>query len=190
MKRIGISAGHYPSKTGARHGDLVEHYLALDWIDVIFDVFDSYYDFDKDNPPYDLLFIPTGTLREKVKYINNNDFDYVIELHFNSASRKASGSETLFMPGSYRGREFADVVQGRIAPALQIRDRGVKEGMLWKTRERTNTPLYFLRRTNCPAVIIEPEFLQSYEETINTDIIIDFAHALIAALDEVVDLNI
>lgn len=186
MKRIAISAGHFPEKAGARYGGLVEHDLANTWIDIIFDVFDSIFDFDKDEPLFDLVPVPTGTLKEKVAFINRHDFDYAIELHFNSAHVVATGCETLHMPGSFRGKEFAFIIQDYMVEALKIRDRGVKEGLYWSSRERTNTPLYFLRRTDCPAVIIEPEFLQSYERTINKQKIVEFAFALISALEETV----
>jgi len=191
MKRIGLSAGHYPEKSGAVHNELIEHELILEWIDRIFDVYDDTYDFDSQEPGFDLVPIPVGRLTEKVRFINNHDFDYVIELHFNSVGgRIVSGSETLYMPGSNRGFEFATIVQENIAPALQIRDRGIKEGVYWGSRERTLTPLYFLRRTNCPAIIIEPEFLQSYNKTMTDEVIEDFSRAFINALDEVVRLNI
>jgi len=185
MKRIAISSGHYPERRGAYFEGLAEHELANEWVDILFDTFDDLYDFDVSPPEFDLVPVPTGTLREKVAFVNSNYFDFAIELHFNSAHRKASGSETLFMPNSQRGYEFATIVQEHIAPALQIRDRGVKEGFFWSTRERTNTPLYFLRRTNCPAIIIEPEFLQSYRQTMDHETIKNFCFALIEALNTI-----
>ncbi len=187
MKRIAISIGHYPEKSGARFEDLIEHEIAGEWVDKILDTFDDIYDFDCEEPIFEFIPVPVGTLREKVKWINSHDFDYAIEMHFNSVGGAiVSGAETLYMPGSYRGRQFASIVQDYTIVPLNIRDRGIKEGLYWSSRERTNTPLYFLRRTNCPAIIMEPEFLQSYKRTINNRKIVDFCYALIDALETVV----
>lgn len=190
MKRIAISAGHYPEKAGARHDDLVEHDLAVEWVDKLLDIFDECYDFDICEPEFEFIPVPTGTLRDKVAFINRSDIDYAIEIHFNSAGVKASGCETLYMPGSARGKYLAETIQELIVEALGIRDRGVKEGLYWRSRERTNTPLYFLRRTNCPAVIIEPEFLQSYDENIGHKEIVDFCFAMIDALLNAIEAEI
>ena len=85
------------------------------------------------------------------------------------------------MPSSYRSRWFASIVQDHIIVPLDIRDRGTKEGFHVPSKK----PLYFLKKTNCPAIIIEPEFLQSYRKTINKHKIVDFCYALINALEEI-----
>ena len=190
MIKIAISVGHHPGAKGASYSDLVEFDLAEYWVNEILDQYDDLYDYEYNCPIFHLLPVPTGTLKEKVKFINENEFDYAIEMHFNSAGVTASGSETLYMPNSKRGKKLASIIQKNISVPLEIRDRGVKEGMYWSTSERTNTPLYFLRRTNCPAVIIEPNFLQSYYIDKTNEKVSDFAYAFLESLLEVIEKDI
>lgn len=183
MKKIALSAGHYSQAKGAVYNDLVEHDLANIWLDYIFDEYDELHSLDK--VVFELVFVPPGTLKEKVKFINDNECDYAVEIHFNSAPGdfKYTGSETLYMPDSIKGKEFAKLVHEATIDILEVPDRGIKKGLYWSTKEQTNTPLYFLRRTRCPAIIVEPEFLQSYADTINSSKIEKYAKALLLSFN-------
>jgi len=118
--------------------------------------------------------VPDGGLREKVEFINANDPAFAVEIHFNSAivggKHVGEGCETLMYPGSYAGRQLADILQ-RAQYQIFKPSRGVKEG--WYRQDRPGivdyqgdvdgdeTIDYFLRKTKCPAVILEPEFIHN-----------------------------
>lgn len=182
MTKIAISIGHNPSQRGAVFEDLIEFELATEWVNEILDQYDDNYD----SLGYELVLVPSGSLKDKVKFINNEQCDYAIEIHFNSvANHVVSGFETLYMPASVRGKVFAQAMQSSLQPTINNRDRGVKEGRYWSSSEQSNTPLYFLRRTKCPAIIIEPEFLQSYKATINCEVISNFAMKFLLTLKQI-----
>lgn len=155
-----LSAGHYPNSPGACNGDYCEYPVAVRWVDRIKDILGDSVDVDV---------VPTGTLTEKVKYINSRPATAAVEIHFN-ANIKAYGSETLYAPGSTKGKALAESIQHQ----FQIRNifqpnRGAKEG--WYRMDRPGIVDYvgdvdgdevidyFLRATKCPAVIVEPEFI-------------------------------
>ena len=148
---IFISAGHYPSAPGARWGRFIEHDEAVIWADKISEALDN------------AMLVPTGVLKDKVKFINERvmNGDIAVEVHFNAA-RDANnnpvgrGSETLYYPGSVKGKALAEVCQQALAE-FYMPDRGVKEG--WYRMNKKNGPDFFLAKTVCPAVIIEPEFV-------------------------------
>ena len=105
---------------------------------------------------HEVLVISRDSLEDKVDAVNEYDPDAALEIHFNS-NINASGAETLFYPGSSSGRVLAGVVQSALVSRLQRFDRGVKEG--WYQANPAKGPLYFLKKTGCPSVIIEPEFI-------------------------------
>jgi len=121
----------------------------------------------------DLTLIPPTILEEKVKLINKGKFHLAVEVHLNSSSdRNVSGTEVLYFPGSSWGRLYAARFQEELLYQLQVPDRGIKE----------RKDLYFLRATNCPAVITEGEFISNDEiaRQLKEDFLterIAFAHA-------------
>jgi hypothetical protein len=119
--------------------------------------------------------VPSGKLPEKVGFINDlcglNDVVCAVEIHFNSGpAGRVWGSETLYYPGSHAGKRMAEHVQSKLG-AVFSPDRGAKEG--WYKMDRPGIadyhgdvdgdekPDYFLARTRCPALILEPEFIQN-----------------------------
>src|SRR5687768_17651819 len=101
---IYVSAGHHPSKKGATFEDFTEYDEAMIWVDLIIA-----YLGDKG------VRVPTGVLKDKVNFINKGDAYLAIEIHFNSATNSrgdhvGSGSETLYFPGSERGKKLASSV--------------------------------------------------------------------------------
>lgn len=158
---IFVSAGHYPSKPGASHGSFTEYDEAAVWANRIVEILDE------------AVLVPTGFLRQKAAFINARAPSLAIEIHFNSfkvwrdANRDGlmtddeihaagRGSETLYYPGSEKGKRFAEIVQTALASVFQP-DRGIKEG--WYRLNPDNGPDFFLAKTSCPAVIVEPEFI-------------------------------
>lgn len=148
---IFISAGHHPSAPGACYGEFCEHWEAVRWADRIVELLDGR-----------AIRVPDGHLKNKVAFINSHsDATLAVEIHFNAAvdaegNPIGNGCESLYYPGSERGRLAAETIQMGLA-RLFPPDRGVKEG--WYRMQKRFGPDYFLAWTRCPAVIVEPEFI-------------------------------
>lgn len=165
MFNIGISAGHYEKAKGAGISGFYEFDVTLPWAKKLCESLSAYADISP-------VLIPSGTLSSKINFINKfrPKFYLVLEIHFNSSPNgKARGSETLYCPGSEKGRHAADIIQ-RAMSSVMPPNRGIKEG--WYKMDRPGIVDYdgdidgdesinaFLLKTNCTAVIIEPEFIQ------------------------------
>lgn len=182
-----LSAGHNPDKVGAKHDIYTEYPYTMSWAHKI----QSYILEDEE---MDSVVIDTGTLPYKVGQINQivrnaelpDPFFLAAELHFNSdPSGKAHGNETLYYPGSPKGKLLAIAFNNylmKVSCPMLGRDRGAKEG--WYRMDRPNVqdykedvdgdelPDYFLRKTACPALILEPCFIQDLGKFINYENII------------------
>jgi len=168
---IYISAGHHSLKKGASFEEFYEHDEALVWVDLLVCHLKDI-----------AVRVPPGVLKEKVKFINEGKAKIAIEVHFNSAidsngNRVGKGSETLYYPGSEKGLSLAKAVQLVLARHFPP-SRGVKEG--WYRMDKRKGPDYFLARTKCPAIIIEPEFVHRKEiiRSKRSNACEDLAHAL------------
>lgn len=184
-----LSAGHYPKAPGVTYGGLVEHNLATEWINIIALHI-------RERMAVDI--IPTGPLAifkrdvdgavvkgangkpivigGKVHVVNEahggrRPVALAAELHFNGdAARKQRGSETMYCPGSTRGKQAASIVQGRLGKVMPP-DRGIFDG--WLKRDRPGVIDYpgdvdgdehiaaFLELTDPVAIIIEAEFIHN-----------------------------
>jgi len=176
MSLIAISAGHHPAKPGASFEHFTEHEEAVIWREYLCKELDDIG-----------LNVPTGFLRQKVDFIKQHAVSIAVEIHFNSALNNdgqhvGRGSETLYYPTSDLGRRVAGTIQAHLSPLFGP-DRGAKVG--WYRMRPENGPDYFLQRTPCPAVIIEPEFVQNYQK-IKTDRI-KGCEAIAAALKEALE---
>lgn len=173
MGRVFLSVAHYEQKQGASFKDVTEWMESQRWNEVVGGLLTQ--------KGIGILPVPLGKLGDKVKYINDNylEGDIAIEIHFNGGVRHARGSETLYSPGSVKGKELADCLQsGFESKGLFQPNRGSKEG--WYKMDRPNFKDYaedvegdeiidyFLRKTKIVAAIPEPEFIHNYEE-INDD---------------------
>lgn len=152
MSMVCISAGHNPDKKGASFNGFYEHDEAWEWAMELVTLVSEKYTVD---------LVPTGALKAKVDFINTAKPDLAMEIHFNSAvnsegEHTGSGSETLYYPGSNRGMRAAKIVQSHLSPIFSP-DRGVKEG--YYQLNPSKPPDYFLRKTNCLSLIVEPEFI-------------------------------
>jgi N-acetylmuramoyl-L-alanine amidase len=157
---IFISAGHHPAAPGAKWDRFIEHDEASIWTTIMATKLGE-----------SGSLVPTGTLQSKVDFINTRimNGDIAIEIHFNAARDADNkpvgrGCETLYYPGSEKGKAIALLCQEALAEVFPP-DRGAKEG--WYRMDPERGPDFFLARTKCPAVIVEPEFVHRSELIIN-----------------------
>ncbi len=150
---IMVSAGHHPYRKGASFNGFYEYDEAALWVPEIVRFLNG-----------KGMAVPAGKLPEKVAFINSHDADMAVEVHFNSAmiggEPIGKGCETLYCPSSARGKALAQQVQDAIAPLFPP-SRGIKEG--WYQMNKDKGPDYFLVKTKCPAIIVEPEFIHRKE---------------------------
>lgn len=168
---IFISAGHHAEKQGAEFEGITEYSLTTVWADRIFLLLGA------DNA----IRVPNGYLADKVDFINKHNANLAVEIHFNSfkiwkdlnengliddgeLKYAGRGSETLYYPGSKKGLLAATTIQNALGDIFPP-NRGAKEG--WYKMNPANGPDYFLKKTKCISLIIEPEFID------NQDIITD-----------------
>ena len=159
MSRVAISAGHYPRFKGASFNGFNEYDEAIKWVEKLLTLFGN-----------TAVGIKTGPLPDKIRQVNSLRVSLALEIHFNSGVGKVRGSETLYCVGSKKGKRAASLVQNALA-SLMPPNRGIKEG--WYKMDRPGIVDYpgdiegdeyldaFLVRTNCPAIILEPEFIQN-----------------------------
>ena len=156
-----LSAGHYPASPGACAFDWCEHEEAKRWVSRIVLLVRQQTHVDV---------VTTGPLGKKIKWINGYSrevVDLVVEIHFNS-NVNAKGCETLYCPGSAKGKQAAQIVQDALAPIFPP-SRGIKEG--WYRADKPGHKDYegdvegdekliaFLSQTNPVALILEPDFI-------------------------------
>ena len=154
---IYVSVGHHQDKPGVCCNGFSEHEEAKKWVSLI-----------ANNLGHDGMVVPIGVLKDKVRFINSrepSDNDIAIEIHFNADMKDGvhigEGSETLYYPGSKRGEEIAGKVQFQLSKIMEP-DRGIKEG--WYQKNKDKGPDFFLTRTKCSAIIIEPDFIHRRAE--------------------------
>ncbi len=159
MPRVAISAGHNPDAKGASYMGFNEYDEATEWASMLLEILSD---------SLEVELVPTGTLKEKVAFINRGSFDMAIELHFNSAvsngKRVGEGSETLYYPGSVEGEVNATIMQRHLSQVFRP-NRGAKAGHY--RMDPTKPADYFLRKTNCPALIVEPEFIHREKKIVD-----------------------
>lgn len=95
--------------------------------------------------------------------VNQKDYDYVIELHFNAASPSANGTECLHYFNSKKGKEASQKISQKIAKVYGTKLRGVYGAKaLVNKNDRGYWFVYFPK---APAIILEP-FFGSNEESL------------------------
>lgn len=166
MTQVLVSAGHFPAAPGAKFEDFVEHTEAVLWMNHVVDLLDQTGVVEVDR-------VPVGSLRPKVEFINRADPELAIEIHFNDFLKwidqngdnavdpgemfhSGKGCETLYYPNSTNGLRLAGYIQSHLATVFPP-NRGAVEG--YYRRNPAKGVDFFLRRTNCTSVIVEPEFV-------------------------------
>lgn len=111
--------------------------------------------------------------------------EVAIELHFNAAAASAKGFEYLYWHASPSSKKLAELLTARHAATLPgTTNRGAR------SRTSTDRGAYYLQKTPCPSVILEPFFGSNAEEWefyktasnrlagIYTGAVLDFLHTL------------
>jgi N-acetylmuramoyl-L-alanine amidase len=105
-----------------------------------------------------------GQLAELCGRVNGHPARVVLSLHFNAAPSSHrglwSGATALHWPSSTSGRRAAEVLSAAAAEAIGNRNRGAKP----QAESWAGSPLYILRDTRAPAVILEPFFGDHVED--------------------------
>ena len=177
---IYISAGHHSTFKGARHLDFWEHDEALLWRDELVSLLG-----EKGravtSPPADVVAITEEELKDpkarqrvetaarmyKLNQINKAvDARLAVEVHFNSLDTTKTlpserGCLTYYYPGSSIGRSMAQRVQ-EVLRKFFTPDLGAHDGYV--QMNKSMGVIWFLAMTKCPALIIEPQFIDRRED--------------------------
>ena len=177
---IYISAGHHSTFKGARHLDFWEHDEALLWRDELVSLLG-----EKGKavaaPPADVVAITEEELKDpeararvetaarmyKLNQINKaEDARLAVEVHFNSLDTTQTlpaerGCLTYYYPGSQSGRRMAQQVQ-EVLRKFFLPDLGAYDGYV--QMNKSMGVIWFLATTKCPALIIEPQFIDRSED--------------------------
>lgn len=102
------------------------------------------------NRVHDWFFEPT--MYQQVNRLDKDADVCVIELHFNAATPKARGTETLYDLDPADSYDFAKMVQREMVNVFRIPDRGVKR------RVKGDRGYYNLEACKFPSCIVEPAF--------------------------------
>lgn len=106
----------------------------------------------------------SNILTNIVKKCNSKKVDLDVSIHFNSGANdrqgnnKSTGVEVLLYGANSKAKDYAERVCKYVAE-LGFRNRGVKY----------NTSLYFLRKTNSPAMLVECCFVDDKDDVIIYD---------------------
>ena len=170
--KIGMSIAHNTKSPGACHQGFCEHEESEIWTNLLIEELHSLKIETFLSSAAHLSLKKAGDPGgSKVAELNKEHCNMVLEIHFNAGGNLSTqGCEVLYYPGSMDGELIAVAVQDKLCMALGNNYRGAKEG--WYQMDRPGIvdfygdedgdekPDYFLKYTNCPAIIIEPEFIQ------------------------------
>lgn len=98
-------------------------------------------------------------LDERAKMANDWNADLFVSIHNNAFfDKKTNGTMTFFYTGSYKGKEYATIIQNDLLKNLGSKDLGVK----------SNT-FVVIKKTKMPAVLVEIGCLTNEEERAKLD---------------------
>lgn len=86
-----------------------------------------------------------------------------ISLHCNAFNGQPNGCEVLYFIGSEKSKDFASKVLARIPAVMGNKNRGVKGVAYDYQGSKGDRGGLLLQKTNMPAIIVEPFFLDSDE---------------------------
>jgi len=163
--RIALCPGHHPEKPGARNlrYGLTENFVAKKIIRMLEDLLRG---------QGHEVSVFEGRLSEKVRKINlgtnGRKFQLAIDLHFNADAetddtddKKGHGVMVMHYPSSAARKAQAGAMSSRIAEKLSERDLGPRRALYWGGSNPGTKPDYFVDKTNCPAFIPEPGYIDN-----------------------------
>ena len=173
MGKICFIVGHGKSKTGgydsgAVSGSFHEFKIAKDITKYAQEYYNQNYNEQCDLMNYD----GDLYLTERIKKVNNADYDFVAEFHLNAGG--GTGTECYYYHGSDTGKKYADKISKEISAALGIpqRSNGTDDGGD-KVKLNNSGKDYFaiIRDTEPCAVLIETVFIDTASDlnTVKTD---------------------
>lgn len=159
IKKIAVSIGHNPSAQGVVHMERSEYSECA--------VIAGYCMQKLTSMGYIAMPVPTGTLKQKVDYINDNNFDMAVEFHLNDFGRYAHGTEVIHA-NKYDSLHYAKTLSREISELIRTRNRGAK----YKPGK------YFVRHAKCTSLIVEPFFMRHQTYLMNDESYRLIGHAL------------
>jgi len=143
--KIAINQGHSPVDCGA----VGQSGLTEAEVNIIIGELAMYY--LQQAGDYDVLLIHNDDLQAICDASNKFGAELFISIHCNAAdNHEAKGTETFYNSAD----KLAQCIQSQIVDTLNTVDRGIKDG----------SHLYVIRRTDCPAVLVECAFISNEQD--------------------------
>lgn len=148
MYRVAFVIGHHEKAQGAYS----EYFGQSEW--EFYKEVSKWIEYDIDVFYHDPA-IKSYTQRIKNTASKLDNFDLVIEAHFNAATPKANGVETLYYFESEKGKEYAKMFSDIIntQTGIKLRNNGLKA--LVNKKDRGFASVYYPKP---PTILIEPFF--------------------------------
>lgn len=125
-----------------------------------------------------IVLVPDGTLAQRIKWINSNKIEMVIELHLDSAPG-ASGCTLFYYDGFNQVRDSGKPLLDTYSQYSGIKSRGMKPDS--STRHGR---LGIIRDTKPTAYLLELGFIQNDLETVRTKSAVALAQAILQYLNK------
>ncbi|MCM1272953.1 MAG: N-acetylmuramoyl-L-alanine amidase CwlD [Clostridium sp.] len=98
----------------------------------------------------------TSDMNRRMEIVNDSGADLLISIHQNSfTDASVQGAQTFYYNGSKESEELAVTVQGELVKALDENN---------KRKAKAGNDYYVLRKSMCPAIIVECGFLSNPKE--------------------------
>jgi N-acetylmuramoyl-L-alanine amidase len=170
-KRVFVCPGHHHGAQGAGNAQYghTEHQLATRIVTLVEHVLHSH--------GVEVL-VSNGNLRDKIDQINrvhaHRAVDLALDIHFNADAdhldphdyddSRGDGCMVMYNPGNQQRATQAARFSRVMAGAMGEVDRGGRPGWYWGRLDKKGSPIYadgFVRKTNCPALIPEPGYIDN-----------------------------
>jgi N-acetylmuramoyl-L-alanine amidase len=148
-KKIAIVVGH----TKAMKGACSPHGIACEWVynskvaSYLKDIADIYYYDTYSKGGY------TDMVKRNARKINAQNYNLVMELHYNDAAPEANGCETYYYFSNAIGKQLATTASEYISSAMGVKNRGIRA--LINKYDRGFAAVYYPTPTT---LLLEPFF--------------------------------
>lgn len=155
MPKVYLTAGHHFKDSGAIGSGFKENELTIELKDLVTSILKSknvevWNDYDGDT---------LGTVIKKINASGVSSKDILLEIHFDSATRLASGTTALVADNARnRSRFFAEDLSTGISKIMGITDRGVK------SEKDSNRGKLGILHTAASSVLIEICFINNTDD--------------------------